>query len=76
MYVCVLPVRPGDEQGNVRVYDVGSLGLVAIKEAHDGEVLALDFSSPTLGTAGWWRRTYTMPYWRAFRTARQCSAVA
>lgn len=42
----------GDVSGNVRVYDTQSLSLVAFKEAHDSEVLSLDFSDPSLGTAG------------------------
>lgn len=36
----------GDKAGNVHVYDVATLKLVAVQEAHDSEVLCLDFSPP------------------------------
>ncbi len=33
----------GDQKGNLRVYDMRTMGLVAFKEAHDAEILTLDF---------------------------------
>eukprot|EP00798_Chlamydomonas_sp_ICE-L_P028583 gene28583-31751_t len=34
----------GDRQGNIRVYCLSSMELLTIKEAHDAEVLSLDYS--------------------------------
>jgi WD40 repeat protein len=42
----------GDAAGNVRVYDLASLSLIALKEAHDGGVLCLDYSPAALAGAG------------------------
>lgn len=36
----------GDTAGNVHVYDVATLQLLVVQEAHDSEVLCLDFSPP------------------------------
>lgn len=38
----------GDSSGNVHVYDVATLKLLVVQEAHDSEVLCLDFSLPPL----------------------------
>lgn len=45
-------VAVGDASGNVRVYDLTTLTLIACKEAHEGPVLSLDYSHPTPGNAG------------------------
>jgi WD40 repeat protein len=45
-------VAVGDACGNVRVYDLTTLTLIACKEAHEGPVLSLDYSHPTPGNAG------------------------
>jgi hypothetical protein len=37
----------GDTAGNVHVYDVATLELLVVQEAHDSEVLCLDFSPAT-----------------------------
>ena len=34
----------GDQSGNLRVFDLKEMRLVALREAHDSEVLALSFS--------------------------------
>jgi WD40 repeat protein len=36
----------GDTAGNVHVYDVATLQLLVVQEAHDSDVLCLDFSPP------------------------------
>lgn len=36
----------GDTAGNVHVYDVATLKLLVVQEAHDSDVLCLDFSPP------------------------------
>ena len=36
----------GDRQGNIRIYDLPSLECQNYKEAHDGEILSLDYSTP------------------------------
>lgn len=36
----------GDRQGNMRVYDLHSMECVCFKEAHDADILALDYSKP------------------------------
>ena len=40
-------VACGDVSGNLRVFDLSTLQLVAYREAHDGEVLTLDYSPMT-----------------------------
>lgn len=36
----------GDTAGNIHVYDVATLRLLVVQEAHDSDVLCLDFSPP------------------------------
>lgn len=42
-------MRVGDTTGSIRVYSLATLALIASKEAHEGEVLTLDYSPPSLG---------------------------
>ncbi len=37
-------VASGDRQGNLRIHDLHSLSCVQFKEAHDAEILSLDYS--------------------------------
>lgn len=46
------PHVTGDATGVIRVYQSSTFELLAVKEAHDSCVSSLDFSPPTLGTAG------------------------
>ena len=39
----------GDRNGNIRIYDLNSLESVCMIEAHDGEVLYLQYSQPESG---------------------------
>jgi hypothetical protein len=49
----VYPQWPaGDAVGNVRVYNLLTLSLVAVQEAHDSEVLSLDYSPGFLVSGG------------------------
>lgn len=41
----------GDTAGNVHVYDVVTLQLLFVQEAHDSDVLCLDFSPPAAPSA-------------------------
>jgi WD40 repeat protein len=41
----------GDTAGNVHVYDVATLQLLFVQEAHDSDVLCLDFSPPAVPSA-------------------------
>ncbi|KAJ7513335.1 hypothetical protein O6H91_24G001100 [Diphasiastrum complanatum] len=47
--ICVSPdghhLAAGDRSGNVRLYDLKSLKLLSFKEAHDAEILTLDFGT-------------------------------
>eukprot|EP01018_Ginkgo_biloba_P034368 Gb_06105 [translate_table: standard] len=42
----------GDRSGNLRVYDLNSLDLKSFQEAHDAEILSLNFSTVSEKTAG------------------------
>jgi hypothetical protein len=46
------PLHAGDAAGNVRVYNLLTLSLVAVQEAHDSEVLSLDYSPGFLVSGG------------------------
>ncbi|XP_073388817.1 uncharacterized protein [Physcomitrium patens] len=52
--ICASPdgqhLAAGDRNGNLRVYDLNTLQLIIFKEAHDGEVLSLSFTSNTKDT--------------------------
>ncbi|KAE8585529.1 hypothetical protein XENTR_v10021339 [Xenopus tropicalis] len=52
----VLKIRPdgqhlasGDRTGNIRIYDLGIFDELLTIEAHDGEVLCLEYSKPSTG---------------------------
>ncbi len=39
-------IASGDRQGNIRIHDLHSLSCLHYQEAHDAEVLSLDYSEP------------------------------
>lgn len=40
---CGTQLAAGDQKGNLRVYDLSSMALLTFKEAHDAEILTLDY---------------------------------
>ncbi|KAG2501853.1 hypothetical protein HYH03_000351 [Edaphochlamys debaryana] len=45
---CGRHLATGDSRGNIRVYSLATLQLLLLREAHDAEVLSLDYSPPAL----------------------------
>ncbi|KAG2448626.1 hypothetical protein HYH02_006514 [Chlamydomonas schloesseri] len=45
---CGRHLAVGDSRGNLRVYSLATLELLLLKEAHESEVLTLDYSPPSL----------------------------
>lgn len=45
---CGRHLAAGDARGNLRVFSLVTLQLVMLKEAHDAEILSLDYSAPSL----------------------------
>ncbi|KAG0620057.1 hypothetical protein M758_4G185700 [Ceratodon purpureus] len=49
--ICASPdgqhLAAGDRNGNLRIYDLNTLQLISFKEAHNGELLSLSFTSNT-----------------------------
>ncbi|PNH12931.1 Mitogen-activated protein kinase-binding protein 1 [Tetrabaena socialis] len=45
---CGRHLAAGDSRGNLRIYDLATFRLLLAKEAHDAEILSLDYSPPAL----------------------------
>ncbi|GLC59459.1 hypothetical protein PLESTB_001489800 [Pleodorina starrii] len=45
---CGRHLATGDARGNLRVFNLATLQLMMLKEAHDAEILSLDYSPPSL----------------------------
>ncbi|GIL68031.1 hypothetical protein Vafri_21318 [Volvox africanus] len=48
---CGRHLATGDTRGNLRVFSLTTLQLLMLKEAHDAEILSLDYSPPSLDGA-------------------------
>ncbi|GIL94985.1 hypothetical protein Vretimale_1100 [Volvox reticuliferus] len=48
---CGRHLATGDTRGNLRIFSLATLQLLMLKEAHDAEILSLDYSPPSLDGA-------------------------